>query len=198
MRSDISTNPRKLPTQDRSKETVEAILQATAIVLKREGYDRASTRRVAEVAGVSVGSLYQYFPNKESLVVALYNLHVRVEVRGICEDALARGCPRISRGFAAAAHRRPGTAPGSGRADPQERAARSGGCSGKEDSGDVSSLPRRARGGDPSRKPRPRGVHGHRGGRSHNPRRSPRPPRISRSRGLRRGDLHPSPLLPLA
>jgi AcrR family transcriptional regulator len=63
MRSDISTNPRKLPTQDRSKETVEAILQATAIVLKREGYDRASTRRVAEVAGVSVGSLYQYFPN---------------------------------------------------------------------------------------------------------------------------------------
>jgi AcrR family transcriptional regulator len=77
MRRDTSTNPRKLPTQDRSKETVEAILQATAIVLKREGYDRASTRRVAEVAGVSVGSLYQYFPNKESLVVALYNRHLR-------------------------------------------------------------------------------------------------------------------------
>jgi AcrR family transcriptional regulator len=77
MRSDTSTKPRKLPTQDRSKETVEAILQATALVLKREGYDRASTRRVAEVAGVSVGSLYQYFPNKESLVVALYNRHLR-------------------------------------------------------------------------------------------------------------------------
>jgi AcrR family transcriptional regulator len=77
MRRDTSTNPRKLPTQDRSKETVEAILQATAIVLKREGYDRASTRRVAQVAGVSVGSLYQYFPNKESLVVALYNRHLR-------------------------------------------------------------------------------------------------------------------------
>lgn len=77
MRSDTSTNPRKLPTQDRSKETVEAILQAMALVLKREGYDRASTRRVAEAAGVSVGSLYQYFPNKESLVVALYNRHLR-------------------------------------------------------------------------------------------------------------------------
>lgn len=75
-RGGASTRPRKLPKQDRSKETVEAILGATALVLKREGYDRASTRRVAEVAGVSVGSLYQYFPNKESLVVALYERHL--------------------------------------------------------------------------------------------------------------------------
>lgn len=71
-----STRPRKVPRQDRSKETVEAILGATALVLKREGYDRASTRRVAEVAGVSVGSLYQSFPNKEALVIALYERHV--------------------------------------------------------------------------------------------------------------------------
>lgn len=75
-RGGASTRPRKLPRQDRSKETVEAILGATALVLKREGYARASTRRVAEVAGVSVGSLYQYFPNKESLVVALYERHL--------------------------------------------------------------------------------------------------------------------------
>lgn len=49
---------------------------ATALVLEREGYDKATTRRVAEVAGVSVGSLYQFFPNKESLVVALYKRHL--------------------------------------------------------------------------------------------------------------------------
>src|SRR5829696_5613487 len=149
MRSNTSTNPRKLPTQDRSKETVEAILQATALVLKREGYDRASTRRVAEVAGVSVGSLYQYFPNKESLVVALYNRHLHELIsmfESRFEECVRAPLPEAIRGL-----------------------------------GDVSSLPRRARGGDPSRKPRPCGVHGHRGGRSHNPRRSPRPPRVSRS-----------------
>jgi AcrR family transcriptional regulator len=44
-RGTASTRPRKPPKQDRSKETVEAILGATALVLKREGYDRASTRR---------------------------------------------------------------------------------------------------------------------------------------------------------
>ncbi len=76
MRSGRETEPRKVPKQDRSRETVEAILGATALVLKREGYDRASTRRVAETAGVSIGSLYQYFPNKESLVVALYERHL--------------------------------------------------------------------------------------------------------------------------
>lgn len=69
--------PRKLPKQERSRVTVEAILDATALVLVREGYDRASTKRVAGVAGVSIGSLYQYFPNKESLVAALYERHLR-------------------------------------------------------------------------------------------------------------------------
>lgn len=72
MRSGARTRPRKLPKQERSRVTVEAILDATALVLVREGYDRASTKRVAGVAGVSIGSLYQYFPNKESLVAALY------------------------------------------------------------------------------------------------------------------------------
>lgn len=53
---------------------VEALLQATTHILVRDGYDRLSTNRVAEEAGVSVGSLYQYFPSKEALVGAL---HVR-------------------------------------------------------------------------------------------------------------------------
>src|SRR5688572_25702805 len=67
--------PRKKPIQARSQATVGVILDATARVLTREGYDRASTNRIAETAGVSVGSLYQYFRSKESLVAALIDRH---------------------------------------------------------------------------------------------------------------------------
>src|SRR5215510_5098878 len=71
MRAPPRTTPRKQPRQRRSKETVEAILEAAARILVRHGYDGANTNRIAAAAGVSVGSLYQYFPNKESLVAAL-------------------------------------------------------------------------------------------------------------------------------
>src|SRR6202167_6846461 len=70
------TSPRKKPRQQRSQATVECILDATARVLCTTGYDRASTNRVAMAAGVSVGSLYQYFPSKEALVAALVDRHV--------------------------------------------------------------------------------------------------------------------------
>jgi AcrR family transcriptional regulator len=70
------TNPRKLPQQDRSKFTVDVILTATAHILTEVGYDKTSTNRIAERAGISIGSLYQYFPNKESLIAALRNRHV--------------------------------------------------------------------------------------------------------------------------
>lgn len=70
------TTPRKLPQQDRSKVTVDAILTATARILTQEGYDRATTNRIAELAGVSIGSLYQYFPSKEALVTSLAEQHV--------------------------------------------------------------------------------------------------------------------------
>jgi len=70
------TTPRKKPRQQRSQDTVECILDATARVLCSTGYDRASTNRVALAAGVSVGSLYQYFPSKEALVAALVDRHV--------------------------------------------------------------------------------------------------------------------------
>ena len=73
----IPMNPRKIASQQRSQATVEALLDATARILVREGYDRASTNRIAAVAGVSVGSLYQYFPNKESIVAALIARHTR-------------------------------------------------------------------------------------------------------------------------
>ena len=62
------TSPRKRPKQDRSRTTVEALIEATARIVAKEGRGRLSTNRIAEVAGVSVGSLYQYFPNKESLL----------------------------------------------------------------------------------------------------------------------------------
>lgn len=63
--------PRKTPAQSRSIETVSVILEAAARVLEERGFDGYTTNAVAERAGVSVGSLYQYFPNKDALTVAL-------------------------------------------------------------------------------------------------------------------------------
>lgn len=82
-----STIPRKLPQQDRSRLTVEAILEATAHILTEEGYDKANTNRIAERAGISVGSLYQYFPNKESLMAALMEQHSS-EIAALVESKL--------------------------------------------------------------------------------------------------------------
>lgn len=62
---------RKRPVQERARATVDAVLEATLQVLKREGYQALTTTRVAERAGVSVGTLYQYFPDRDSLVMAL-------------------------------------------------------------------------------------------------------------------------------
>ena len=66
-----SMSLKKRPKQARSQVMVETLLQATTRILRREGRESLTTNRIAEVAGVSVGSLYQYFPNKESLVNAL-------------------------------------------------------------------------------------------------------------------------------
>jgi AcrR family transcriptional regulator len=63
--------PRKKPAQQRSRETVRAIVAAAARILKRDGYEGTNVNRVAELAGVSIGSLYQYFPTKEALVAAV-------------------------------------------------------------------------------------------------------------------------------
>lgn len=67
----MDVKPRKLPRQARARATVDAIVEATAQVLLEDGYDRFTTARAAERAGVSVGSLYQYFPNKAALVAAV-------------------------------------------------------------------------------------------------------------------------------
>jgi AcrR family transcriptional regulator len=71
------TSPRKTASQQRSRATVDALVGATARILIEEGYERASTNRIAAVAGVSIGSLYQYFPSKEALVAAAAERHTQ-------------------------------------------------------------------------------------------------------------------------
>jgi AcrR family transcriptional regulator len=68
--------PRKRPAQRRSAETVDRILDAAARLFDERGYRGTTTNHVAEAAGISVGSLYQYFPNKDSLLVALAERHL--------------------------------------------------------------------------------------------------------------------------
>jgi len=72
----VGFGPRKTPVQARSALTVEAISEATIQVLLRHGSDRLTTTRVADRAGVSVGTLYQYYPNKQSLLFAVMEHHL--------------------------------------------------------------------------------------------------------------------------
>ncbi|RLU00334.1 MAG: TetR/AcrR family transcriptional regulator [Ketobacter sp.] len=62
---------RKIPKQKRSREMVERLLEATATTLAERGLEDTTTNHIAETAGVSIGSLYQYFPDKEALLEAL-------------------------------------------------------------------------------------------------------------------------------
>ena len=71
-------SPRRRAKQDRAKQTVAVVLEAAAQVLQREGYARATTNRIAQVAGVSVGTIYQYFPDKDRIFDAL----IRREIAG--------------------------------------------------------------------------------------------------------------------
>ncbi|MBS0275999.1 MAG: TetR family transcriptional regulator [Proteobacteria bacterium] len=81
--------PRKDASQGRSRATVDALVEATARILVREGFDKASTNHIAEMAGVSVGSLYQYFPGKEALVAAVIARH-QEEIAQTVRGELAR------------------------------------------------------------------------------------------------------------
>lgn len=71
-----AASPRKRPVQQRSVETVERICVAAARIFDERGYHATTTNHIAEAAGVSVGSLYQYFPNKDALLVALAERHL--------------------------------------------------------------------------------------------------------------------------
>lgn len=76
---------RKQPIQARSKATTDAVLDATLQVLIKHGYDKLTTTRVAERAGVSVGTLYQYFPDKRSLVAALKARYFALMVSAVAD-----------------------------------------------------------------------------------------------------------------
>jgi AcrR family transcriptional regulator len=83
-------HPRKRPQQERSRVAVEAILDATLQVLIADGKDRLTTTAVARRAGVSVGTLYQYFPNKSSLLRGCLERHmgeIRDSIAYICQGA---------------------------------------------------------------------------------------------------------------
>ena len=92
--------PRKLPVQARSKALVDAIAEACLRILDKEGEDALTVNRIAEVSGATVGSIYQYFPNKESMTAAVYErlldqeseqlFAMREQLRGLPLEALLR------------------------------------------------------------------------------------------------------------
>lgn len=83
-----STRTRRKPKQQRSRQTVDDVLEAVQLVVKRHGTQAITTNRIAEAAGVSVGSLYQYFPDKRAIFTALHDRHVD-DVRQVIEQTTA-------------------------------------------------------------------------------------------------------------
>jgi AcrR family transcriptional regulator len=84
-----ATIPRKEPKQARARATIEAILAAAAQILVQDGLEAATTNCIAQRAGVSVGSLYQYFPSKEAVIFALVERHIQKMQRQL-EDVIAQ------------------------------------------------------------------------------------------------------------
>ena len=99
--SDVQrTDTRKVPQQKRSREMVERILAAGRTVVLRDGYDAASTNRIAAEAGVSPGSLYQYFPNKDSVLSAIvgrYSDDVAARITAALADRFDETGPEMVR-----------------------------------------------------------------------------------------------------
>lgn len=86
--------PIRKPRQSRAKFTRESLIDAATQVLKDQGYDNFNTNRVAERAGVSIGSLYQYFPHKQALIEAIVVRHVTMLASTIAAGlAQARALP---------------------------------------------------------------------------------------------------------
>lgn len=98
MAPEIALKPLKMPSQKRSWATYNAILEATTYILIEDGYEALTTNHVAARAGVSIASLYQYFPNKESLVATLHHHHAH-STRQIIQEKLliTRDAPLIER-----------------------------------------------------------------------------------------------------
>jgi AcrR family transcriptional regulator len=78
MRKPAKSPPRRRqPAQRRAQETVEAILDAVIRLLRRGSVSAITTNNIAETAGVSIGSVYQYFPNKQAIFIALHERHIQ-------------------------------------------------------------------------------------------------------------------------
>ncbi|MGH7805333.1 MAG: TetR/AcrR family transcriptional regulator, partial [Candidatus Binatia bacterium] len=88
--------PRKAPRQERAKANVEAIVDAAAHLLRERGWAALTTNHIAARAGVSIGTLYQFFPGKEAVVAALAERTIRRHFEAVIDDlpsALARKTP---------------------------------------------------------------------------------------------------------
>src|ERR1044071_4901880 len=77
--------PRKMPAQSRAAVTLHAILEGAADLLERKGLEGYTTNEIAARAGVSIGSLYQYFPNKDAVTIAL----IEREMAGMVDEVIA-------------------------------------------------------------------------------------------------------------
>lgn len=97
--------PRKSPQQARSAATIEAIRQATIQVLLADGVGRLTTTRVAERAGVSVGTMYQYYPHKQALLFGIVETQLRLIEEAMCaasERLMGADLKTLAEGLAAA------------------------------------------------------------------------------------------------
>lgn len=90
MTSEKELKPRKTAVQERSKFTVEAIYEAAVQVFTEHGYTGATTDLIAKRAGVSIGTLYQYFPNKKAILIGIWNRNMEDADRG--RELLANRC----------------------------------------------------------------------------------------------------------
>lgn len=91
-----ASSRRRTPQQARSQATVEFILISAARVFRREGF-AATTNRIADVAGVSIGTLYEYFPNKHALLRALAEQHVKTAESELAKALQQRADPGLGR-----------------------------------------------------------------------------------------------------
>jgi len=87
--------PRKKPRQERSRETVAAILAAAARVFATAGYAGTTTNHIARRAGVSIGSLYEYFPGKDAILVALVERHLDEATRELAAELRSLRAPGV-------------------------------------------------------------------------------------------------------
>jgi AcrR family transcriptional regulator len=101
----MTLDRRKSPRQARSLATIEALHLATIQVLERDGLGRCTTTRIAERAGVSVGSIYQYYPNRDALLAAVLEQHlngVATAVATACREQRSKPLRQMVSGLVSA------------------------------------------------------------------------------------------------